>query len=383
MGMGVPLKETAISPARVQVIAADLAAVYPGFDAGGFVSAVVAKLPQLELKARVAWVADKLAEYLPGDIERAIEVVVSALPAHDDANFRGPDFGLYTYAPYSDFVARYGCARPHLRTSLDALAEMTKHFTAEDALRYFLNAFPDETLASVTAWSVDSDYHVRRLASEGTRPLLPWSPRIALHVTSAIPVLDNLFSDEHRFVTQSVANHLNDISRIDPELVLATLERWRDLGTQSPREMDFIVRQALRTLIKQGHYGAFEFLGLSTSPAVEVVSLALEANDIALGGDLAFTVSVRARRAERVMIDFVVQYARASTGSCGEAVFKLKTLDLPAGEQVVLSKRQTLRPTASRRLGPGPGHLHIQINGTRVADVGFQIHNAALSASLD
>ena len=376
MTSSAPLKETAISPARVESIAVDLQRVYPVFDSAGFVSAVVPDLPDLGLKQRVASVADALAHFLPANIEHATTLMVSALPEHDDATFAGSDFGEYTFAPYSDFLARHACRREHLGTSLPALAELTKHFTAEDALRYFLRAFPDETMVAVTAWSRDPDYHVRRLASEGTRPFLPWSPRITVPTTAAIPILDTLHTDSHRFVTTSVGNHLNDIARIDPDLVLTTLTRWRAAGQQTRREMDFIIRTALRTLVKQGHHRAFEFLGLSTSPAVEVVGLALAETVIPVGGELVFDVTVRARKAERVVIDYAVHYPRVS-GATGETVFKLKTLDLLAGQTLTLYKRQSMRSTASRRIGAGAGCLQIQVNGTRTATASFDLRAPA------
>lgn len=378
MSEGIPLKESAMNRARVESLAADLSRAEPRFDADGFVAAVMAQLPDLELKARIACVADTLASYLPADIGVATAAILAVLPPHDDATFTGSDFGTYTYAPYSDFVARYGCTPANLESSLNALKELTKHFTAEDALRYFLNAFPDAAMEAVMKWSRDPDYHVRRLASEGTRPILPWSPRITLPVDAAIPILDNLYTDTSRFVTQSVANHINDITRTDPDLALTVLDRWRASNKQRPTEMKFIIKQSLRTLVKKGHSGAFEFLGLSTSPAVEVSSLRIDVPAVAIGEALVFDCTIRATgpSTQRVIIDYVVQYPRTRSGH-GEAVFKWTTTELAPGESRALTRTQKLRSTASRNLTPGPGRLHIQINGARVAEAPFQLLPAA------
>ncbi|MEU2032554.1 hypothetical protein [Nocardia amamiensis] len=374
MSQGIPLKESAMNRARVESLAADLSRVEPGFDAKGFVAAVMAQLPNLELKARIACVADALAAHLPADISAATTIILAALPPHDDATFTGSDFGLYTYAPYSDFIARYGCNSDNLESSLNALQELTKHFTAEDALRYFLNAFPDAAMDAVSEWSRDPDYHVRRLASEGTRPILPWSPRITLPIAAAIPVLDNLFADPSRFVTQSVANHVNDITRTDPHLALATLDRWRTSQRQRPAEMNFIIKQSLRTLVKKGHPGAFEFLGLSSAPAVEVSCLRVDSPRVRIGENLVFGCTIRSTgtSSERVIIDCVVQYPRARSGH-GEAVFKWLAAELSPGESRLLTRSQPLRSTASRKLAPGPSRLQIQINGTRVAETVFDL----------
>lgn len=374
MTQPIPLKESAMNRARVESLAGDLVRVVPSFDAEGFIATVMAQLPQLELKARIACVADALAYYLPADVDVATKIIIAALPLHDDATFTGSDYGIYTYAPYSDFIARYACARESLDASFEALKETTKHFTAEDALRYFLNAFPDETMKMVAQWSRDPDYHVRRLASEGTRPKLPWSPRITLPIDAAIPILDELFADSSRFVTQSVANHLNDITTIDPELALATLGRWREADRQRPKEMEFLIRQSLRTLIKKGHPGAFEFLGLSTTPAVEVVTLRLDATAVAIGDGLGIDCTLRATgtTTERIVIDYVLTYPRARSGQA-ETVFKGTTIQLAPGESRTVSRTQPLRSTSSRKLGPGGGRVHIQINGRRIAEAAFDL----------
>lgn len=372
MSQGIPLKEAALNAVRVTQIAADLKTVYPQFDAEGFTGAVMRVLPDLELKRRISCVADHLAQSLPGDFERATAIILAALPAHDDADFSGSDFGIYTYAPYSDFVARYGCTAPHVETSLTSLREMTKHFSAEDALRYFVNAFPDETMKFVHQWSLDEDYHVRRLASEGIRPILPWSPRITLDPAAAIPVLDNLRGDSSRFVVTSVANHLNDLSRSDPDLVIATLDRWRTGKDQGDKSFAFLIRQALRTLIKGGDGRAFEFLGFATEPAAVVSDLTLTSTRIPVGGVLDIGFTVRSTHAETVVIDYIVQYPRPSGGH-GEAVFKFKTVTLGPGQPQHFTRAQHMRPTASRALAPGTGSVFIQVNGKRLADTSFEL----------
>lgn len=372
MSQGIPLKEAAINAARVTQIATDLHRVHPQFDADGFTAAVTAALPALELKQRIACVTDYLAQFLPNDFEQATAVILAALPPHDDACFSGSDFGIYTYAPYSDFVARYGCTAPRLEISLSSLPEMTKHFSAEDAVRYFINAFPDETMKSVHQWSLDADYHVRRLASEGIRPILPWSPRITLDPAAAIPILDNLHNDSSRFVLMSVANHLNDLSRTAPDLVIATLGRWREGKEPGDKQFAFLTRQALRTLIKGGDPRAFAFLGFATEPAAVVSDLTLTPARVPIGGVLDIGFTVCSTLPESVVIDYVVQYPRPSGGH-GQAVFKFKTVTLTPGQPQHFTKAQHMRPTASRSLAPGPAVLSIQVNGKRLAHNSFEL----------
>ena len=155
-----------------------------------------------------------LKKYLPADYAEAVNILLKALPEPLNENRTDDDFGDFIYAPYSDFVAHYGCIEANLAFSLAALKEMTKRFSAEDAIRYFINAFPKETLKTLYAWTSDSNYHVRRLCSEGTRPKLPWSQKINIPPEDALPILHALFADKTRYVTRSVANHLNDIAKI-------------------------------------------------------------------------------------------------------------------------------------------------------------------------
>jgi hypothetical protein len=165
-------------------------------------------------------------------------------------------------------------------------------------------------------------------------------------------------------VTRSVANHLNDISKVAPELVLGTLSRWRQLGKQSPQELDWICRHALRTLVKQGHQQTMLFLGLRTKPKVVTSIIELASNSIAPGQALDFAITITAQQDESLMVDYVIHFMKAN-GSLSPKVFKAKKLALKRGESIRVRKRHTLRADATTyRLFPGTHRLTIQINGT-------------------
>ncbi len=118
-----------------------------------------------------------------------------------------------------EFVVRQGLSREHLRLSLQTLQQITQRFSMEDAMRSFIREYPDPTLKELTKWASHKNYHVRRLVSESTRPLLPWSGRLGLPVETMLPLLETLHADPDptRYVTRSVANHLNDIAKTHPE----------------------------------------------------------------------------------------------------------------------------------------------------------------------
>jgi 3-methyladenine DNA glycosylase AlkC len=255
------LKDRLFNHAQVAMLATELNRVHRPFAAAAFVEQVMSRLSELELKQRIAWITDCLQNYLPGDYRRAVHIIVRSLPAPCDPDLLDGDFGDFIYAPYSEYVARHGCTRDDFDFSLAALRAITTRFSAEFAVRTFIDAFPDQTRSTLAEWTADEHYHVRRLCSEGTRPRLPWASRLVTPVEYALPLLDNLYMDPTRFVTRSVANHVNDIAKLDPDLAVDTLHRWRSSGRQSPKEIDYLVRHATRTLIKQGDPRAMELLG--------------------------------------------------------------------------------------------------------------------------
>jgi 3-methyladenine DNA glycosylase AlkC len=268
----VALKDQLFHRGNVARIAAELAAVDPGFDAERFTERVVERFGELELKQRIAWIAVCLSDQLPGDYRDAVGVLLASLPAPCDPTLGDGDFGDFIYAPYSRFVADHGCTPTDLEFSLNALCEITTRVSAEDAIRRFINTFPDQTLAVIIGWCEHPHYHVRRLCSEGTRPRLPWSTRLTTPTSAAVPILDTLYADRSRFVTRSVANHVNDIAKHDPGLAIDLLERWRAEERQQPRELDYVIRHATRSLVKDGNSRAFAMLGVASDAPVTVTT---------------------------------------------------------------------------------------------------------------
>jgi 3-methyladenine DNA glycosylase AlkC len=260
----IPLKDQLFTREKVELIASEIQRVHSAFRADQFVTAVVVRFPELELMARIDWIATCLEGHLPPGFRRAVGVLVRSLPAPVDPTLSDGDFGDFIYAPYATYVARRGCNAEDLEFSLAALREITTRFSAEFAIRPFLDLFPGQVLATLQVWTKDEHYHVRRLCSEGTRPRLPWARRLMLPNDVGIPILDQLFADPTRYVTRSVANHVNDISKKDPHLALHTLQRWRSSGQQQAGEMGYLIRHAARTLVRAGHPRALDLVSSSS-----------------------------------------------------------------------------------------------------------------------
>lgn len=256
---------------------------------------------------------------------------------------------------------------------LDLLAELTPRLTSEFAIRRLLSADLGRALARIQAWTADPDPHVRRLASEGTRPYLPWAVRVAGltdRPDATVPILDSLHSDPSDYVRRSVANHLNDLARHAPGTVLALASRWQESGTP---ESAWIIRRGLRTLVKKGNPDALALMGFRPAdvavegPHSETVLLTLPA---VLSFDCVLTN--RSAAAARLAVDYVVHYVKAS-GSTASKVFKLAVLDLEPGESRRLSGRHAFHQMTTRRHYAGLHHLELQVNGVRHGRLEFDV----------
>jgi 3-methyladenine DNA glycosylase AlkC len=264
---------------------------------------------------------------------------------------------------------------------LALLSELTPRLTGEFAIRRFLAADLDRALAGILPWTRSDDEHVRRLASEGTRPFLPWAVRVAALTASpgkTVQVLDALRDDRSEYVRRSVANHLNDLSRQDAALVVQIAERWLREPDENTR---WVVRHGLRTLVKRADSGALALLGFSDA-AVQVSPVSVVDERVVLPGALefSFTVTNRSDSAARLAIDYIVSYVKSS-GALAEKVFKLTTKDLDAGETVELRKRHAIHQMTTRVHYSGTHLIELQINGRRYSRRAFEVEIPASSAT--
>ena len=372
-GTGFSLKDHLFNKERVQYLANLFSSADQDFAAAAFVREVMKQLLQLELKARIVHITTVLEQYLSADFRVAAKQIVAALPAPLDPNQTDDDFGDFIFAPLGEFVVRNGLAKKHLPTSLKTLKEITQRFSMEDAIRSFINTHPEETLTELARWSTDRNYHVRRLVSEGTRPSLPWSGRISIDVTTPLAFLETLHADPTRYVTRSVANHLNDIAKAQPEIVLDALKRWKQLEKQHSSELQWITKHALRTLVKRGHAQALQLLGFSAIPKIEVIEFAINTPKIQPGDAIEFSFNITAQRNESLVIDYVVEFVKAN-GTLSPKVHKLKQLSLKKGESAVVRKRHVLRANATTyTLYPGTHYVTLQINGRPFGRLSFEL----------
>lgn len=363
-GSGFSLKDELFNPTKVALLAEQLTVGVPAFNSVAFQEAVCVKLPELELKERIAHIADVLAVHLDADFAVASQQIVNSLPEPLDPTRTDDDFGSFIWAPFGLYVARHGCTENYVEIALATLKEITKRFSMEDAIRPFINTFPEETLAELVVWATDTNYHVRRLVSEGTRPFLPWSARLTVSYERMLPLLDTLHRDNTRYVTRSVANHLNDISKINPTAVLSLLHSWQAAKLQDTKELQWMSKHSLRTLVKQGHVDALAFLGYPSQPPIHVSSVTLKSTEVQVGNALHFSFEVTATKDTNLLIDYRIHFVKAN-GTTAHKVFKIGTHALTAGQQVSISKKHVFRKNATTfTFYAGEHTLELLLNGT-------------------
>ncbi|EBA11458.1 hypothetical protein [Roseobacter sp. CCS2] len=341
------------------------------FASAPFVQDVVSQMGPLALKERINLIAQVLADYLPDDFPSASDAILRALPPPLDPSLSDDDFGHFIYAPLGVYVEKHGLDA-HLSRSLDMLTAITQRFSMEFSVRAFLNRWPDETLARMRDdWACHDSYHVRRLVSEGTRPKLPWGQAVGLTPAQTLPLLDALHGDRTRFVTRSVANHLNDITKKDPDLVIDRLSAWQKAGVQDGKELTWMRKHALRGLIKAGHAGAMAHLGYDHNVKLSLTNFAITPDTVTRGDTAEIRMTITPETDAPLIIDYVIDFMKAN-GAQAPKVFKLKVVDAKAGVPLVLTKRHVFKDNATTfRLYPGPHQLHAQVNGRVMARLPF------------
>lgn len=354
-------------PALILRMANAIKTVHPKFNTKRFKKSL-SDLNRLEMKARVQLIRDVLAQELPQKFPDALKILLDSTKS---AKLTGFDIW-----PYTEFVQSFGLK--HQSLSLNALKKLTSLFTAEWAVRPFLNQEPTKSLAFLLRCSKDSNVHVRRWASEGSRPRLPWGQRLNKFITNpelTLPILEQLKYDPELYVRKSVANHLNDISKDNPKVTLEVLKRWLSTTPEKHKvKIEWIVKHALRTLIKAGDVTALKLVGVKTNAPVKLVSFKADKNSLKVGEHFNFdmTVMSSSTKSEKLIIDYIVHYMRAN-GKLSPKVFKLKNILLSAKTKTSITGKHHFREVTTRKHYPGKHRIDIQINGKVVKSQVLQL----------
>jgi len=359
--MAEPLKNH-FGPDIPREIASRIQASDPRFKAEAFLSDVLDGYEPLALMPRGWKIARALKTHLPPHYPEALRILLAALDPSPRYKPSSTAMASFIYLPHVFFIAEYGL--DHFEESMEAQRLLTQRFTAEFSIRPYLERHPEATLARLNRWAKDANVHVRRLVSEGSRPRLPWAPRLRAFQKNPRPVLkllELLKDDPELYVRRSVANNLNDIGKDHPELLVQTLRRW-DKGATPERR--WIIRHALRFLVKKGHREALALLGVGAKPRVRVSAVQFSSRDLRIGEKLTLTFDVKSLspRSQTLQIDFRVHFVKGN-GKSAPKVFKLRRLDLPARARETMKASVSFKPLTTRKPYPGLHRLEALING--------------------
>jgi len=365
-----PLLKESLNTQTVQQLASCLSDIHPTFDYTAFNKTAKNGLNNLELKARVYHLIDALHQYLPQDFEQTAQILCQVKQHQLEA--KDPTIRAFTAWPLIDYVAVHGLQHPE--TALKTLAQLTSLFSAEFAIRPFIQQHYQLTFEHLHNWCDSPDFHLRRLVSEGTRPRLPWGQQLPQFINDPqpiLPLLEKLKADSEDYVRRSVANNLNDISKDHPQTVLDTCQHWQ---AQPCKETQWVIRHATRTLVKKDVPEVFALLGYTAKPQLEI-ELTLNSNTLKVGDNLEFHIQLKstAQQPQKLLVDYAIHFMKANGQQSGK-VFKLKTLELAAKEVITLEKTHRLMALSTRRYYPGEHKVEIKINGLSFGEETFQLN---------
>lgn len=336
-----------------------------------FIQQALTGLNELELKQRVEYLISVLADYLPVDFADAADVLITV--KHNWLKLSSANSSTSFAAwPLIDYVAIYGLSQPE--TALNVLKILTPVFSAEFAIRPFITQHFDITYRHLLKWAGDSDEHVRRLASEGSRPRLPWGKRLTEFCDNPEPIfliLEQLKDDESLYVRRSVANNLNDIAKDHPAKVISLCQSW---SVSATAERQWLIRHALRSLVKSGYSDAFVLLGYSCNPQITIPTFKLSETCVILGNNLKIEVLLQSASVEtqKMVIDYKIHHVKAN-GSRTSKVFKWKNITLHGQQTVALSKSHPFKLITTRKYYAGTHTVELLINGVSYVSAEFEL----------
>lgn len=364
--MSVLLKDRYYNYDTIHWLASRIRAVYHSFPADDFVNGIMDETwEESGLKDRMRKISVNMGKYLPADYEQALHIldqVTEGFPA---------GFSDFALMCFPDFVEVYGQDERHFDLSIAALERYTPFSTSEFAVRPFIINRREKMMAQMAVWTGHDNEHVRRLASEGCRPSLPWGQALPCFKKDPSPVLgilERLKADPSLYVRKSVANNLNDISKTHPDLVVKTAMDWYGKN----RDTDWIVKHGCRTLLKNGNRDALRIFGLADTGCVKVEGFASAAASVSIGREMTFSFRIETKKACRIRLEYAIDYVKAN-GRRSRKIFQISELSLKENESKSYKKTHPFADTATRKHYPGTHSVTLIVNGVERGTLDFEL----------
>lgn len=345
------LKDKLANERILSAVVQDLKSVYPELKHKAFLEELLLNLTQKALKERVRHLAALCQKYLPQPYKDALLILYRFTESKEN-HF------IYLFLP--TFVMLFG--RKEHGLSMKALRDFTQYSSSEEGVRPFLEDDLGNTLSHMMRWTRSKNQHIRRLASEGCRPRLPWASKIDALIQNpqhTYPILEALRLDASKYVQKSVANHINDISKDHPDWIVEKIASW-DLTHPSTA---WIVKHGLRTLIKNGHKPALRIMKSDQKPAIVLKEVQCE-KQVRFGNkwEFSFLICSTKSTSQQLTIDYKIHFLKQN-GKLNAKTFKLKTLNLKSGSEFKLKKHYHFKNYSTRKHHIGQHRWELIING--------------------
>ncbi|MBY1553899.1 DNA alkylation repair protein [Clostridioides difficile] len=341
-------------------VAVAIQSVYNSFKVDEFIKSTMDETwNNLELKARCRKISMSLGMYLPEDYKEALSILEKSVT------------GFYFAFFFPDFVEVYGQDDINWDLSISALERNTEYWSSEFAVRAFIIKDEERMMAQMRKWSKHKNEHIRRLASEGCRPQLPWGQAISKFKkdpTPVLPILEQLKTDTSTYVQKSVANNLNDISKTHPDLVISIAKDWYGKN----KSTNWIVKHGCRTLLKKGNRDVLALFGYDDTTSINLQDFTLETTSISIGEDLTFSFNILAKKATKTRLEYGIDYMK-SNGKRNRKIFKISEVSLKENEKKSYMKKHSFADVSVRRHYPGIHSITIIINGVEKGKLDFEL----------
>ena len=346
----------------IKKLAADLKESYPKFDETVFIKAIFSKdWKEKALKQRMRHISENMQCGLPSNYKKAISLLK---PVSDN-------YSELQHLIFPDFIEL--CGIDDLSTSIEAMEYFTEKSSSEFPIRFFIIQYEKQMLAQMKKWAKSKNEHLRRLASEGCRPRLPWAiglPKYKKDPSAILPILETLKEDESEYVRRSVANNLNDISKDNPNVAIEIAKKWKGL---SP-ETDKLVKHGCRTLLKQGDPKTIKLFGFREPKDIQIKKFKVT-KEIKMGDEIefAFTLNTDKKKLGLLRVEYIIEFARQNNKT-GKKVFKISEGQYAENERNI-TKKHSFKPISTRKYYVGNHSVSVVVNGIVLSTKRFIINN--------
>lgn len=346
-------------------------AVIPQFNTKAFLNQIYdAEWENRELKQRMRHITEVLHTYLSSNYKKNVKTLLDLIPELVKNGIKPNNLECIFLPDYIEVHGMEDC-----KTSIKAIEKMTQFVTCEFAIRPFIIKYGIGVIAQMYEWAHHDNEDVRRLASEGCRPRLPWAmaiPYLKENPITILPILDSLKNDSSEYVRRSVANNLNDIAKDNSEIVINLAKKWKGLSEPT----DKLIKHACRTLLKQGNPRIMQLFDFGSVEEISIENFLIQTPKVKIGEHLAFSFQLvnQSKLDTLLRLEYGLYYQKAN-GSLSKKVFKISEKVYTGQSSSTIERKQSFKVITTRKFHPGLHQISLIINGIELEPHDFELVN--------